>query len=65
MHASDVVRFTVIRTKNTTLSEQFQNRISKSLKEAKSILLTQIHDISLSWLRTLQYKVWTPPKHRG
>ena len=54
MHASDVVRFTVIRTKNTTLSEQFQNRISKSLKEAKSILLTQIHDISLSWLRTLQ-----------
>ena len=28
----------------TTLSEQSQNRISKSLKEVKSIPLTQIHD---------------------
>jgi hypothetical protein len=38
----------------TTLSEQFQNQISKSQKEAKSILSLriQIHDRSLPCLGT-------------
>ena len=36
--------------KITTLFEQFQNQISESQKEAKSIPLTQIHVRSLSWL---------------
>jgi hypothetical protein len=34
------------------LSEHFQNEISKSLKEAKLIPLTQIHDRPLSRLDT-------------
>jgi hypothetical protein len=34
------------------MSEQFQNQILKSWKEAQSILLTQIHDCSLYWLST-------------
>jgi hypothetical protein len=38
--------------KNTTLSEQFQNKILKLQKEAQSIPLTQIHDRSISWVGT-------------
>jgi hypothetical protein len=34
-------------TKNTTLSEQFQNPIEKPFKETK-----QLHNYSLSWLGT-------------
>ena len=40
------------KKKNTALSEQFQNLIEKSQKEAKSIPQTQIHDRLLSWLGT-------------
>jgi hypothetical protein len=35
---------------NTTLSKPLQNQISKSYKVAKSLLVTQIYDGSLSWL---------------
>ena len=38
--------------KNQTLSEQFQNLISKSYKDEESIRSTQIHVSSLSWLVT-------------
>jgi len=38
--------------KKTTLSEQFQNLISKSYKDEESIRSTQIHVSSLSWLVT-------------
>ncbi len=34
------------------MSKQFQNKISKSQKEEKSISLTQIHDHSVSCLGT-------------
>ena len=37
---------------NTTLSIQFQNPIENSIKEAKSILPTHIHDCSLYWFAT-------------
>ena len=42
------------KIKNTTLSEQFQNPIEKSQKEAKSIPLTNKQYItgSLSWVGT-------------
>ena len=38
--------------KNSTLTEQGKNPTENPQKEAKSILLTQIQDHSLSWLRT-------------
>jgi hypothetical protein len=47
------------KTKITTLLEQFQNQISKSLIEAKSTLLTYkyITAQSLSMVQALQEKV--------
>jgi hypothetical protein len=40
-----------IRVRNCS-DQQFLNLITKSLNEAKSIHLTQIHDRSLSWFNT-------------
>jgi hypothetical protein len=44
------------KPKHTTLSEQFQNLIERSLKDTyKYTLKTEIHGGSLSWLSTGTY----------